>query len=92
MKRKKSVNNAELENEIQKKILIVKKILDNVYDIMVIFKPLLGKMIELEKQGKVIEKGRFNKAAMIFGEISNHCKELQEEFPFSPEFLKNIPN
>ena len=79
----------EVDND--KKIEIVKMILDDVYEIMIHFKPLVEKMLKLDEAQKYRENGTFFKIATLFGDIAKRCKEI-ELYPFSEEFLSNIKN
>ena len=78
-----------IEVDIDKKIHIVKAILDDVYDIMITIKPVIEQMTELDDARKYREDGTFFKAASLFGSIAKKCQEL-ELYPFTPEFLNNI--
>lgn len=78
-----------IEVDIDKKIHIVKTILDDVYDIMITFKPIIEQMAKLDDARKYQEDGTFTKAASLFGSIAKKCQEL-ELYPFTKEFLNNI--
>ena len=78
-----------LEEDIDKKIHIVKTILDDVYDIMITIKPIIEQMTKLNDARRYREDGTFIKAASLFGSIARKCQEL-ELYPFTPEFLNNI--
>ena len=78
-----------IEVDIDKKIHIVKTILDDVYDIMITIKPVIEQMTELDDARKYREDGTFSKAASLFGSIARRCQDL-ELYPFTREFLNNI--
>ena len=83
--------NSRVRDEVEAKIQILQKILNNVYEIMVIFKPLLEKMLKMEDAQLLKDEGSITKAANLFGEISRYS-EILTGAPFSPSFLKNIKN
>ncbi len=70
----------------------VKSLLDNVYDILQLFSPLMAKMIELEEAKKYKKDGTFEKAAFLFGEISQLCTEIEGNQMPSSTFLENLGN
>jgi hypothetical protein len=80
------------EDEINKKILIVKEILNNVYEILNIFKPLLSKMLKMEDAEQYKQDGSLERAASLFGEISELCKEIEKNHNPSDLFLENLGN
>ncbi len=80
-----------IEIDTDKKLEMVKMILDDVYEIMVTFKPLIEEMIKLDEAQKYREDGTLLKIASLFGNIAKRCKEI-ELYPFSEEFLNNIKN
>ncbi len=79
------------EKVIDAKIQILKNILNNIYEIMVIFKPLLDKMLKMEDAQGLKDEGLILKAADLFGEISRDCNTLTGA-QFSPSFFKNLKN
>ncbi len=80
------------EDEINKKILLTKKILENVYEILEIFKPLLSKMIKMPEAKEYKENGSFKRAATLFGRISDLCEKIESDnFP-SHTFLESLGN
>jgi hypothetical protein len=81
----------KITNEIDKKIEIIQKVLENVCEIMTLFKPLLEKLLELEEAKQYSRNGTLDKAALLFGEIAKQCNELQKS-PYSDEFLNNLEN
>ena len=80
-----------IEIDSDKKLEMVKMILDDVYEIMIHFKPLVEEMLKLDGAQKYREDGTFLKIATLFGDIAKRCKEI-ELYPFSEEFLSNIKN
>ena len=80
-----------IEVDADKKIQMVKMILDDVYEIMINFKPLIEEMIKLDEVQIYREDGTLIKIASLFGSIAKKCKELELN-PFSEEFLNNIKN
>ena len=80
------------EDDINKKIFIVKEILNNVYEILNIFRPLLSKMLEMEDAEHYKKDGSFERAASLFGEISELCKEIEKKPLPSTNFLDKLGN
>jgi len=80
-----------IEVDIDKKIQLIKTILDDVYEIMITFKPIIQEVIKLEEARKYKDDGTLLKAATLFGSIAKKCKEL-ELYPFNKDFLDNIEN
>lgn len=80
-----------IEVDTEKKIQMVKTILDDVYEIMITFQPILEEMIKSDEAKKYREDGTFTKAASLFGNIAKKCKEL-ELYPLTEEFLKEMKN
>ena len=80
-----------IEVDTEKKIEKVKIILDDVYEIMICFKPLIEEMLKLDEAQKYREDGTFIRIASLFGDIAKRCKEI-EFYPFSEEFLNSIKN
>ncbi|MFW9825794.1 MAG: hypothetical protein ACFFE4_22835 [Candidatus Thorarchaeota archaeon] len=80
------------EDDINKKIQIVKNILNNVYEILSLFKPLMDKMIHMEEANEYKANGTFEKAASLFGEISDLCKEIENSCLPNDSFLQNLGN
>ncbi len=80
------------EDEINNKIYLTKKILENVYEILELFKPLLIKMIKMPEAEDYKKDGSFKKAASLFGKVSDLCEEIEtSSFP-SINFLKSLGN
>lgn len=74
-------NNKSRESlEINKKIVLVKNILNNVYEILALFKPLFDLVIDMEEAKLYRQNGTFSKAATLLGEISDSCKELEGNY------------
>ena len=79
------------EDDINNKIQIVKNILDNVYEILTIFKPLMDKMLKMDEANQYKVNGTFKRAASLFGEISDLCKEI-ENHSLPTSFLESLGN
>ena len=79
MKMKKNHNSKE-SLEINKKIVLVKNILNNVYEILALFKPLFDLVIDMEEAKLYRQNGTFSKATTLLGEISDSCKELEGNY------------
>ncbi len=80
------------EDDVNKKLVLVKNLLNRVYEILKIFAPLLEEIQSTEEAKKYKKDGTFERAASIFGEISNICKEIEgNEIPDST-FLQNLSN
>jgi uncharacterized coiled-coil DUF342 family protein len=80
------------EDDINNKIQIVKNILDNVYEILTIFKPLMDKMLKMDEANQYKVNGTFKRAASLFGEISDLCKEIENNSLPPSTFLENLSN
>lgn len=80
------------EDDIDKKIKLTKEILDHVYEILTLFKPLMDKMIKMEGAKEFKKNGTFNRAAYLFGEISDLCKEIENSPSPASTFLENLGN
>jgi uncharacterized coiled-coil DUF342 family protein len=80
------------EDDINKKIQIVKNILDNVYEILTLFKPLMDKMLNMDEANQYKVNGTFRRAASLFGEISDLCKEIENNSLPTDSFLENLGN
>ncbi len=76
MKKKK---NSE-DPEMGRKILLVKNILNEVYEIMELFSPLIELSMELEEAQIYKKNGTLERVASLFGEIANNCKELEGQY------------
>jgi hypothetical protein len=68
-----------IDDKINKKIHLVRNILNNVYEILELFKPLLEKMLKMEEAEQLKKNGDFKRAASLFGDISLLCKEIEDE-------------
>lgn len=79
------------EDDINNKIQIVKNILDNVYEILTIFKPLMDKMLKMDEANQYKVNGTFKRAASLFGEISDLCREI-ENHSLPTSFLESLGN
>lgn len=79
------------EDDINNKIQIVKNILDNVYEILTIFKPLMDKMLKMDEANQYKVNGTFKRAASLFGEISDLCREIDNN-SLPTSFLESLGN
>ncbi len=79
------------EDDINNKIQIVKNILDNVYEILTIFKPLMDKMLKMDEANQYKVNGTFKRAASLFGEISDLCREIENN-SLPTSFLESLGN
>ena len=81
----------EINIIVDKKIKLVKNILDSVYKLMNLFAPLLTKI--LKEEGKELrESGIVEEASTIFGEIATTCKKIDSFSIPSADFLKDPKN
>ncbi|MFX0035388.1 MAG: hypothetical protein ACFE9I_07090 [Candidatus Hermodarchaeota archaeon] len=80
------------ERDINNKIVICKEILKNVYEILTIFQPLMNKMLKMNEAKKYRENGSFERAAFLFGEISDLCKEIEDISSVPDDLIKNLGN
>ncbi len=80
------------EDEINKKIQLTKKILDHVYEILDLFKPLLIKMDKMPEAKEYKKNGSFERAALLFGKIYDLCEEIASNAFPSITFLKSLGN
>lgn len=80
------------KDEINKKIKLTNDILNHVYEILTLFKPIMNKMIKMEEAKEFKKNGTFNKAAFLFGQISDLCKEIENISSPSNTFLENLGN
>ncbi|MHA1150856.1 MAG: hypothetical protein ACTSR8_21760 [Promethearchaeota archaeon] len=88
MSRRKS--NSKIELSINEKIRILKRVIENVQEILILFRPLMKKMLRMEEAQVMKENGMLSKVAELFGEISDNCKEI-EGYP-TLAFLKDLAN
>ena len=80
------------EDDINKKIILVKNILNHIYEILKLFKPLMDKVIKMEEAKEFKKNGNFDRAAFLFGEISDLCKEIEKNSSPASNFLENLGN
>ncbi len=73
-------NNPKEGLDIDKKIILTKNILNNVYEILALFKPLFDLMLEMEEAKLFRQNGTFTKAAELLREISDSCRELEGNY------------
>ncbi|MFW9873841.1 MAG: hypothetical protein ACFFG0_12105 [Candidatus Thorarchaeota archaeon] len=81
-----------MDEKINRKIYLVKNILKNVYEILELFKPLIEVILEMEEAEQYKKNGVFQKAASLFGEISIHCKEIENDTPSLNLILDDLGN
>ena len=67
-------------SDIGRKILLVKNILNDVYEIIALFRPLLELSMELEEAQIYKKNGTLERVASLFGEIAENCKELEGQY------------
>jgi hypothetical protein len=79
MKKKK---NSE-DPDMGRKILLVKNILNEVYEIIALFRPLLELSMELEEAQIYKKNGTLERVASLFGDIAENCKELERQYLIS---------
>ncbi len=65
------------EDDINKKIVLCKSILNDVYEILEIFKPLIPHFLKMKEAKKYRENGTFERVATLFGDISELCQEIE---------------
>ncbi len=80
------------EDDINNKIKLTNDILNHVYEILTLFKPLMDKMIEMEESKEFKKNGTFDRAAYLFGKISDLCKEIESSSTPKNTFLENLGN
>ena len=66
--------------EMGRKILLVKNILNDVYEILELFSPLIELSMELEEAKIYKKNGTLERVASLFGEIAENCKELEGQY------------
>lgn len=66
--------------DIGRKILLVKNILNDVYEIIALFRPLLELSMELEEAQIYKKNGTLERVASLFGEIAESCKQLEGQY------------
>ncbi len=77
--------------EINKKMALVKKILNNVYELLAIFNPIIDQMKISKDFQHFYHDGTVKKMATTFGKISENSKEIAK-YPKYNEFLSNLKN
>ncbi|MFX1376233.1 MAG: hypothetical protein ACFFA0_10495 [Promethearchaeota archaeon] len=80
------------DNKINRKIHLVKNILQNIYEILELFKPLLEIMLKMDEAEPYKKNGVFEKAASLFSEISMLCKDIENDSPSLNLSLDNLGN
>ena len=88
----KDKENLEIENDLNRKLLILKKTLRNIEEIFILFKPLFEKIINLKESDEFVKDGSFHRAASLFREISKDFIDIGGFTNISEEFLKNLMN
>ena len=81
-----------MDGKINRKFLLMKDILKNVYEILELFKPLLEVMLKMEEDEQYKKNGVFEKTASLFGEISVLCREIENDSASLNLFLENLGN
>ena len=79
------------DDNVNRKLQLVNNILNDVYEILEIFKPLLDEMLKREETDRYIKNGAIERAASLFGDISFLCKEIENESPLNIS-LDNLGN
>ena len=67
-------------HDIERKIMLVKNILNHVYEIIALFRPLLELSMEMEEAQIYKKDGTFERIATLFGEIAENCKDLERQY------------
>lgn len=80
------------EDEINKKIKLTTEILNHVFEILTLFKPMMNKIIKMEEAKEFEKNGTFNRAALLFGQISDLCKKIENISLPSGTFLEDLGN
>ena len=89
--KEKDIDESSSDNEITQKIHLVKKILDNVFEILILFRPIIDQMKISDEFKKYYKNGTIEKVASLFGEISDQSKEIAG-IHLSEIFLRNLKN
>ncbi|MFX1393713.1 MAG: hypothetical protein ACFFAH_09065 [Promethearchaeota archaeon] len=87
----KDIDKSSSDYEITQKIHLVKKILNNVFEILILFRPIIDQMKISDEFKQYYKNGTLEKVASLFGEISNQSKKIAG-FHLSEEFLSNLKN
>lgn len=82
---------SDMNNDINKKMKLVKGILDDVYELLYLFNPIVDKIKISKDFQHFFHDGTIEKMAAIFGKISENSKEIAK-YPLSEDFLRNIKN
>ena len=77
--------------EINKKMALVKKILNNVYELLALLNPIIDQMKISKDFQHFYHDGTVKKMANTFGKISEHSREIAK-YPMKNEFLNNLKN
>jgi len=89
--KEKDIDKDSFDYEITQKIHLVKKILNNVFEILILFSPIIDQMKMSEDFKHYYKNGTIEKVASLFGEISDQSKEIAG-IHLSEEFFKNLKN
>lgn len=71
----KEKENADLN--INRKYHVINNILNNVHQIFLLLQPIINRMIELKDTKMLNNIENLKKTALLFGEISELCKEIE---------------
>ena len=81
----------DLNSEINKKMKLVKGILEDVYELLYLFNPIIDKIKISKDFQRFFHDGTIEKMANIFSKISENSKKIAK-YPLSEDFLRNIKN
>ena len=81
----------DMNNEINNKMNLVKKILNNVYELLSLLNPIMDQMRISEDFKHFYQDGTIEKMANTFGKISEHSRKIAK-YPISNEFLSKLKN
>ena len=82
---------SDMNSDMNKKLRLVKGILDDVYELLYLFNPVIDKIKISKDFQRFFHDGTIEKMANIFGKISENSKEIAK-YPLSEDFLRNIKN
>jgi hypothetical protein len=80
------------EDDIDKKMILCKNILDDVFEILELFKPMIPMFMKMEEAKKFRRNGTFERIASLFGEISDLCKEIENSSISTNINFENLGN
>jgi len=87
-------NNKEILNHevnINEKLSITKNILDLLEEILIIFYPLLERILLMKEAKKCYKNGTLDALSQLFGKISQECNKLRLP-SFNSELIKDLSN